>query len=61
MEHGTLDTPVEYLCEVGHAQARYLGLLDEGEHAWEVQDWQQRLDRFIQTFMSQEEENHDSE
>ncbi len=27
-EHGNLDTPVEYLCEVAHAQARYLGLLD---------------------------------
>ena len=33
-EHGTLDTPVEYLCQVAHAQARYLGWLDEGENAW---------------------------
>ncbi|MCU0486686.1 MAG: radical SAM protein, partial [Anaerolineales bacterium] len=23
-EHGTLDTPVEYLCQLAHAQARYL-------------------------------------
>ena len=45
MEHGTLDTPVEYLCQVAHAQARYLGLLEEGERAWEVPDWQQRLAR----------------
>ena len=27
MEHGTLDTPVEYLCQVAHAQARSLGLI----------------------------------
>jgi radical SAM protein with 4Fe4S-binding SPASM domain len=33
-EHGTLDTPVEYLCEVAHAQARYLGWLGEKERAW---------------------------
>jgi hypothetical protein len=34
-EHGTLDTPVEYLCEVAHAQARWLGWLGENEYAWE--------------------------
>lgn len=44
-EHGTLDTPVEYLCDVAHAQARYLGLLDEGEHAWEIADWRARIER----------------
>jgi radical SAM protein with 4Fe4S-binding SPASM domain len=43
MEHGTLDTPVEYLCQVAHTQARYLGLLAAGEQAWLVQDWPQRL------------------
>ena len=42
-EHGTLDTPVEYLCEVAHAQARYLGLLAEGERAWEVADGAERV------------------
>ncbi len=42
-EHGTLDTPVEYLCQVAHAQARYLGLLSRSEHAWEVKDWRERL------------------
>jgi hypothetical protein len=42
-EHGTLDTPVEYLCQVAHARARDLGLLSEGEHAWEVEDWQERI------------------
>ena len=30
-ESGTLDTPVEYLCEVAHTKARYLGCLDENE------------------------------
>jgi len=35
-EHGTLDTPVEYLCDVAHAQARWLGWLGPGEHAWEA-------------------------
>jgi radical SAM protein with 4Fe4S-binding SPASM domain len=45
MEHGTLDTPVEYLCEVAHAQARYLGLLEDGEMAWEVEDWKGRIER----------------
>jgi radical SAM protein with 4Fe4S-binding SPASM domain len=44
-EHGTLDTPVEYLCEVAHAQARYLGWLGENEHGWQVTDWRGRLDR----------------
>jgi radical SAM protein with 4Fe4S-binding SPASM domain len=43
-EHGTLDTPVEYLCQAAHARARYLGLLADGERAWEVADWQQRID-----------------
>ncbi|MCU0666416.1 MAG: radical SAM protein [Candidatus Omnitrophica bacterium] len=45
-EHGTLDTPVEYLCEVAHAQAEFLGLIKENEKAWEVADWQERIDRF---------------
>lgn len=40
MEYGTLDTPVEFLCEAAHAQGRYLGLLNEREKAWEVKDWQ---------------------
>lgn len=45
-EHGTLDTPVEYLCELAHTQARYLGLLAEDELAWEVEDWKERIERF---------------
>ena len=47
-EHGTLDTPVDYLCAVAHAKARHLGLLAEGENAWEVRDWQERIERFSQ-------------
>ncbi len=42
-EHGTLDSPVEYLCEMAHEQARYLGLLAEGERAWEVSDGAERV------------------
>jgi radical SAM protein with 4Fe4S-binding SPASM domain len=42
-EHGTMDTPVEYLCRIAHAQARGLGLLREGEPAWEVENWKERI------------------
>jgi radical SAM protein with 4Fe4S-binding SPASM domain len=42
-EHGTLDTPVEYLCQVAHAEALDLGLLREGEHGWEVKNWRERV------------------
>ena len=51
MEHGTLDTPVEYLCEAAHAEARYLGLLSEGERAWEVAgvaDWRARVNQLTE-------------
>jgi radical SAM protein with 4Fe4S-binding SPASM domain len=44
-EHGALDTPVEYLCQVAHAQARDLGLLRDGEPAWEVENWKERISR----------------
>jgi MoaA/NifB/PqqE/SkfB family radical SAM enzyme len=43
MEHGTLDTPVEYLCEIAHEQARCLGLLAKQEKAWEVLEWEKRI------------------
>ena len=46
MEHGTLDTPVKYLCEVAHVQARFLELLKENEFAWEVKDWEGRIKEF---------------
>lgn len=47
-EHGTLDTPVEYFCRVTHAQARYLGLLEEKERAWEVEDWRCRVEGLLE-------------
>jgi len=49
MEHGTLDTPVEYLCGVAHAQAKQIGLIKEGERAWEVGDWKERRTRMMET------------
>jgi radical SAM protein with 4Fe4S-binding SPASM domain len=45
-EHGTLDSPVEYFCEFAHAEARYLGLLQKNEKAWEITNWKERLERF---------------
>lgn len=48
IEHGTFDTPVEYLCDVAHVQARYLGLVKEGENAWEVRNWKKRVSNFTE-------------
>jgi radical SAM protein with 4Fe4S-binding SPASM domain len=42
-EAGALDTPVEYICEITHIQAKFLGLLEDGEQAWEIRDWKDRL------------------
>ncbi len=36
IEHGVLDEPVDYLCEIAHTEAVWLGLLKQGEKAWEV-------------------------
>lgn len=47
-EHGTLDTPVDYLCEIAHTQARFLGLLKNDELAWEVENWQERRKAFVE-------------
>jgi len=46
MENGTLDTPVDYLCAIAHAQAGYLGLLKRDETAWKVTDWGKRIMNF---------------
>ena len=43
MENGSLDTPVEYLCDAAHAQARSLGLIEPQERAWEVDNWKDRI------------------
>lgn len=37
------------LCDVAHAQARYLGLLGADERAWEVEDWRERVAQFTTT------------
>ena len=42
-EHGTLDTPVDYYCEIAHTEARALRLLRKDEKAWEVKDWKERI------------------
>ncbi len=42
-EHQTLDTPVKYLCEAAHAQARWMGWLAKNEFGWEVEDWKERI------------------
>ncbi len=36
MEYGVLDEPVEYLCELAHVEAVWLGLLNKKEKVWEV-------------------------
>lgn len=46
-EHGTLDTPVEYCCEVTHALARSLGLLKSEEKGWEIRDYRERIKEFV--------------
>ena len=51
-EHGTLDTPVEYLCQVAHAQARFLGLIEGDEKSWEVTDWKDRIEKFVSKTLS---------
>jgi len=43
IEHGVLDQPVEYCCEIAHAQARYIEILEGKEYGWEITDWEKRL------------------
>lgn len=42
-ENGTLDTPVEYLCQVAQEQARWLGWLEDDENGWEVVEWRGKI------------------
>jgi len=46
MEHGALDTPVDYYCRLAHRQAQYLGLIRSDEKAWEVLNWKERIKSF---------------
>ncbi|MCK4338328.1 MAG: radical SAM protein, partial [Candidatus Aminicenantes bacterium] len=55
MEHGTLDTPVEYHCEVAHEQARFLGLIGRAEMAWDVRDWKERIRKFAGEYPKQDQ------
>ena len=48
-EFGQLDVPVEYYCQVAHIQARFLGLLSNNEYAWQVENWRERVNKFIVT------------
>ncbi|MGA9189821.1 MAG: radical SAM protein [Methanosarcina sp.] len=48
MEYGTLDTPIEYLCQVAHFRAMDLGLIQKGENAWEIEDHKERIKIFVE-------------
>ena len=47
IEHGTLDTPDDYLCDIAHLQARFLGLLNDKEMGWNSNDWKGRIREFV--------------
>lgn len=47
METRSLDGWPEHFCEFTHAQARFIGLLDEGEKSWMVTDWKRRIKNLI--------------
>jgi len=49
MEHGTLETPVDYWCDLARAQAEYLGLIEKGEKPWEIKDGEKRLRKFVES------------
>jgi radical SAM protein with 4Fe4S-binding SPASM domain len=42
-EFGTLDTSIEYLCQVAHSRACDLGLLEENETAWNIENCAERI------------------
>lgn len=46
MEHGLLDSPVKYYCDIAHEKARFLGLLEQDEFGWEVKEWEKRIESF---------------
>ena len=52
IEHGTFDTPVEYLCQVAHSQAQSFGLIKNGERGWEVRNWRKRIRSLQEQTMS---------
>lgn len=54
LENGILDSPVEYHCEITHKQAEYLGLIENGEKAWLIVNWKDRIQRFTKAGMMEE-------
>jgi len=42
---------VDYYCAIAHEQARYLGLIEPGESAWEVTNGKERIERVINTLL----------
>jgi radical SAM protein with 4Fe4S-binding SPASM domain len=58
-EHGTLDTPVEYLCEVTHAQARHLGWLKGNEKGWNRRYRSNSASEDTQVAATENEPTHD--
>ena len=56
-ETGTLDTPIDYLCDVAHEHARRLGLLKDGEQGWTVEDWRGRIDEFVKKDVDEIKQN----
>ncbi|MBN1663788.1 MAG: radical SAM protein [Deltaproteobacteria bacterium] len=47
-ESGTLDQPADYWCRIAHEQARYLNIIGNGENAWEVKNWRDRIKRMAE-------------
>ncbi len=57
IETGSLDTPVEYLCAVAHAEAYDSGLIRGNEKAWDVRDWQDRAASLLQSTITGDTQN----
>jgi len=55
MEHGDLDTPVEFQCRIAHAHACRLGILNADERGWEIPALKTRLDLLAGEFPGEDE------
>jgi radical SAM protein with 4Fe4S-binding SPASM domain len=56
-ENRALDGWLEYFCQLTHAQARFIGLLQEGEKSWQVVNWEERV-RSTQPTSNPEDEEY---
>ncbi len=45
MEHGVLDKPLDYFCSIAHLEAHYLGLIHNDEKGWQIDNWEERINR----------------